>query len=136
MTANSRIHIFRLKPHADLKQSIIDFARNNNITAGAIVTCVGSLTQYHLRFANKSSGTKGHGHFEIVSLTGIFNGSEGHFHMSIANGEGLVVGGHLLTENFVYTTAEIAVVEVEHVELLREADPETGFRELKVLPDR
>ena len=33
-----------------------------------MITCVGSLTDYNLRFANQPEGSKGSGHFEIVSF--------------------------------------------------------------------
>lgn len=117
-----------------MKQSVLDFARDHDIRAGVIVSCVGSLTQFNLRFANKSNGTKSVGFFEIVSFTGTFSNTEGHFHMSISDGEGRVMGGHVLSENLVYTTAEIAIAQIHDVQFSRELDLDTGYAELKVFP--
>lgn len=56
--AELKIHAFRLKPGQDLKKEIEGFVQANHIEAGWIMTCVGSLTQSHLRFANQPAGTK------------------------------------------------------------------------------
>ncbi len=104
----------------------------NNIAAGVIVTCVGSLEQYNLRFANREVPTQGKGHFEIVSLTGTLAASSMHLHIAIADDNGKTVGGHLMDENYVYTTAEIAILELSSIEFLREADATYGYRELVV----
>jgi len=68
--SDTKNHVFRLKPGADLKKSIQDYVNEQHINAGWIVTCVGSLTDYQLRFANQKISATGSGHFEIVSLTG------------------------------------------------------------------
>src|SRR5687768_15649576 len=104
MASDSKVHVFRLKPHEDLKKSIFAFALSNDIKAGVILTCVGSLEQFHLRFADQKNGYRQTGRYEIVSLTGTFSTTEGHFHLSISDASGKVTGGHLLDENFVYTT--------------------------------
>src|SRR5690349_20024615 len=72
-----KIHAFRLKPGQDLKQEITSYVQQHKIEAGWIMTCVGSVTQYNLRFANQPDGTNGNGHFEIMSLVGTvsINGS-------------------------------------------------------------
>lgn len=127
-----RYFALRLRPHEDLKRSILSFAVEKNIKAGAIVTCVGSLEQLHIRYANRREGSMLKGHFEILSLTGTFSGSTGHFHLSAADGSGVAVGGHLLDDNFVYTTAEIVIADLVDLEFLREQDPTYGYLELVV----
>jgi uncharacterized protein len=57
-----------LKPHQDLKKELMAFAAKEKIKAGCIVTCVGSLEQINLRFANQPEGKRSKGHFEILSL--------------------------------------------------------------------
>ena len=84
IAASGRFFAFRLTPHADLKRSIVEFAIQNSIHAGAVVTCVGSLEQLNLRFANQRDGSKQLGHFEIVSLVGTFSGKTVHLHISVA----------------------------------------------------
>jgi predicted DNA-binding protein with PD1-like motif len=129
---NSRHYCFRLKPHQDVKQSIVDFARGNGIKAGAVISCAGSLAQFNIRFANQPDGTLKQGYFEIVSLSGTFNDSSSHIHISVSDNNGNTIGGHLLDNNLVYTTAEIVVVDLTDVEFVRETDPTYGYQELVV----
>jgi uncharacterized protein len=131
-SASNKIHVFRLAPRQDLKKSIISFSAKNRIRAGVIVTCVGSLEQYNLRFANEQEGRKVAGHFEIVSLTGTVSDSYGHLHLAISDKSGKTVGGHLLDENIVYTTAEIAIVELSDLSFERQTDPAYGYAELVI----
>jgi predicted DNA-binding protein with PD1-like motif len=131
-SVNQNMFVFRLKPHEDLKKSIQQFASANKIKAGAIVTCVGSLEQYNLRFANQQNGSKASGHFEILSLTGTFSETSMHLHLSLGDSTGKTVGGHLLDENLVYTTAEIVIVEITDLEFQREVDSTYGYPELVI----
>lgn len=127
-------YAFRLKPNEDLKEGIISFAKKQNIKAGAIVTCVGSLKQFHLRFANQEKGTKQIGHFEIVSMTGTFSDSSSHLHISVSDSTGQTIGGHLLEGNLIYTTAEIVVIDLSDFEFTRETDSTFGYKELFINP--
>lgn len=71
------------------------------------------------------------GHFEIVSLVGTLN-PEPHLHISLADRNGTVVGGHLLGDLNIFTTAELVLGEAEQLLFSREQDPRTGFPELVV----
>jgi predicted DNA-binding protein with PD1-like motif len=128
----TKTYVFRLLPGQDLKKEIQAFADKNNIEAGWICTCVGSLTDFHLRFANKKAGTKGSGFFEIVSLSGTVSRNGSHLHISISDGEGKTIGGHLLEGNIIYTTAEIVLQATDEFLFTRENDNNTGYPELKV----
>src|SRR5258706_6287807 len=75
-----KIHALRLKPGQDLKKELTEFVKRENIEAGWIITCVGSLTQTNLRFANQPEGIKSNGHFEIVSLVGTLSVNGSHLH--------------------------------------------------------
>jgi predicted DNA-binding protein with PD1-like motif len=132
LKSSSTLHVFRLKPHEDLRQSIMDFAARNHIRAGVVVTCVGSLEQFNIRFANQSNGDTQKGHFEIVSLTGTFNESSMHLHLAVSDKTGKTIGGHLLENNLIYTTAEIAIAELNDLEFDRETDSTYGYKELVV----
>lgn len=128
------LHPIRLKPGQDLRQSLLDYVADKKIVAGFMVTCAGSLTQYNLRFADQPNGQKGLGHFEIVSLTGTLSTNGLHLHMSISDETGKTIGGHLLSENIVYTTAEIVIAEsTDHV-FTREKDGTTAWEELQIKP--
>jgi predicted DNA-binding protein with PD1-like motif len=108
------------------------FAQENNIKAGIILTCVGSLEQYNLRFANQKTGSQKTGYAEIVSLTGTFSASACHLHVALADCTGQTIGGHLLDDNLVYTTAEIALAELPDLLFERIPDPEYGYAELAI----
>ena len=89
-------HPIRLKPGEDLRTAIEKYVKENNIEAGWIVTCAGSLTEYNIRFADQPNGSTGKGKFEIVSLTGTVSANGSHMHISISDSEGKMIGGHLL----------------------------------------
>ena len=127
-----KTHAFRLKPGTDLKKEIETYVKANNIKAGWIATCAGSLTQCHIRFANQPEGTKGSGHFEIVSLSGTVSANGSHIHISISDSTGKTIGGHLLDSNLVYTTAEIVLQEDDDLVFAREKDGTTPWEELQI----
>lgn len=127
-----RTHVFRLTPHEDLRASLLRFAASHNIRAGIVLTCVGSLEQLHLRFANQEEGFRQTGHFEILSLSGTLSGTSLHLHLCVADHTGRTMGGHLLSGNLVYTTAEIAVGELTDLVFSRKEDPAYGYQELVI----
>ena len=132
MQGKMDVHVFRLKPHEDLKLALIEFAKSNGISAGVILTCVGSLEEFNIRFANEKSGKKQYGHFEIVSLTGTFSATSSHLHIAVSDAKGNTFGGHLLEGNHIYTTAEIAVGILPDLSFEREIDSTYGLYELVV----
>ena len=127
-----KIHPFRLRPGEDLRESIQAYVEAHRIEAGWIVTCVGSLTEYHLRFANQNTGSSSRGHFEIVSLVGTVSIHGSHLHLSVSDEKGRTTGGHLLDGNAIYTTAEIILGESPDYRFVRKEDPTTHYLELAV----
>jgi hypothetical protein len=127
-----KIHAFRLKPRADLRKSIQAYVAEHNIQAGYVITCVGSLTQTHLRYANQPNGTQLNGFFEIVSLVGTVSINGNHLHISLSDSLGKTIGGHLLDDNLVYTTAEIVIGESKNLVFTREKDGTTPWEELQI----
>jgi len=125
-------YAFRLQPHEDLKKCILQFAKTNALKAGAILSAVGSLEQYNIRFANQPEGTIEKGFYEIIALSGTFSESSCHIHISVSDSKGQTIGGHLLDENLIYTTAEIVVVSLDDLEFQRITDPTYNFKELVV----
>jgi predicted DNA-binding protein with PD1-like motif len=123
---------FRLRPHDDLKKCILQFASINELKAGAILSAVGSLEQYNIRFANQPAGTIAKGFFEIISLMGTFSESSCHLHICLSDEKGQTLGGHLLDENLIYTTAEIVAVSLEDLEFQRITDTTYNYMELVV----
>lgn len=125
-------YAFRLKPGQDLKKEIQQFVADKKITAGWIGTCVGSLTQYNIRFANQPNGSSDTGHFEIVSLVGTVSTNGSHIHISLSDSTGKTIGGHLMDGCTVYTTAEIVIQSSDAFVFKREKDGTTPWEELQV----
>lgn len=124
--------VFRLLPGQDLKKELVSFTKINNISAGFIVTCVGSLTRATLRLANETIIKDFETKFEIVSLVGTLSQDGVHLHISLSDDTGKTIGGHLMENCVIYSTAEIVIGELEDVIFSRKADAATGFRELFV----
>ncbi|TGD81311.1 PPC domain-containing DNA-binding protein [Hymenobacter wooponensis] len=129
-----RAYALRLKPGEDLRQQLFAFAEQHHIKAGAILTCVGSLTTTSLRLANQEEPTVYKGHFEIVSLVGTLSVNGSHLHLSVSDSTGRTIGGHLLDGNIIYTTAELVLGELPELDFRRETDATYGYKELSVYP--
>ena len=130
-----KIHAFRLQPNQDLKISLEKYAQENQIKAGVILTCVGSLKRATLRMADEDVIKTFEKQFEIVSLVGTFSIDGCHLHMSLSDADGNVIGGHLKEQCIIYTTAEIVICEIDGMIFNREIDENTGFKELVVNQD-
>jgi uncharacterized protein len=128
VTQNISVHAFRLKPGQDLRKEIELYVKENSIAAGWITTCVGSLTNYNIRFANQQNSNTDSGHFEIVSLTGTVSINGSHMHISISDSTGKTIGGHLLQGNIIYTTAEIVIQSSPNLIFKREKDGSTPWK--------
>lgn len=129
---NITAYAFRLKPGQDLKTEIQKLVTDKQINAGWISTCVGSLTNYKIRFANQPEGISDSGHFEIVSLTGTVSVNGSHLHISISDSTGKTIGGHLMDGCKIYTTAEIVILSSNEFVFKREKDGTTPWEELQV----
>jgi predicted DNA-binding protein with PD1-like motif len=105
-------YALRLQPHQDLRKSILEFVKTNELKAAAIVSCVGSLERVALRFANQAETTHTEGFFEITSLVGTIEQDYCHLHLSVADSKGKTMGGHLMEGATIYTTAEIVLVDL------------------------
>jgi predicted DNA-binding protein with PD1-like motif len=131
LSASMVMHVIRLHPGEDLKKSIETFVQERQIKAAMVVTTVGSLNQVTLRFANQPKGTDVKGPLEIVSLVGtLSSAASSHLHLSVSDGTGKTVGGHLMDGSSVYTTAEIGIAELKDKEFKRVLDPKSGYPEL------
>lgn len=136
MTPTSPVSAFavRLPPGADLKRELLAFARSHGLRAAAVLTCVGSLSAYSLRFAAQPSAVSRGGNFEIVSLVGTLSATAAHLHASLADEAGATVGGHVTDGCVVRTTAEVVLAELPALAFDRRPDPATGYEELVVSP--
>ncbi len=130
-----KTYTFRLKPGADLFDSIENFVSEQHIQAGCVLSSVGSLTHATLRLANRSYYNEYEGHFEIVSMTGTVSTNGSHIHIAISDGDGVTIGGHLVSGCKIYTTAEIILAVLDDVIYKRELlENDSGYEELVVYP--
>lgn len=131
-----KVYSMRLKPGQDLRKELINFARDNNLQAASIVTCVGALKSFALRMAGatptKQDVRTYEDTHEIVSLVGTLSSDDCHLHISLSNKNGEVIGGHLKEGSLVDLTAEITLIDDEESIYAREFDKETQFPELVI----
>ena len=127
---------FRLKAGQDLFDEIETVVAEKNIEAGCVLSAVGSLTHATLRLANREHYSEYDGHFEIVSMTGTISVYGSHLHMSISDGNGKTIGGHLVPGCKIYTTAEMVLGIFEDVIYKREFAEDSGYEELDIKPRR
>ncbi|XP_069579788.1 bifunctional protein GlmU-like [Brachyistius frenatus] len=133
-----RVHAVRFGPGEELLGSLQAFVEERRLRAPFIITCVGSVTKATLRLANATATNTNEvlrlsGRFEIVSLVGTLN-PDAHLHVSLSDGAGGTVGGHVLGDLEVFTTAEVVVGEAVDLQFARRTDERTGFPELEVRP--
>ncbi len=131
-SSRQKIYALRLLPGQDLKQSLITYSKEKKLQAAYILTCVGSLRKSHLRMADKKEGTRFEKKMEIVSLVGTLSEGGAHLHISLSDGNGAMIGGHLLEGCEINTTAEIVLGEALDIQFAREMDSSTGYLELKI----
>jgi predicted DNA-binding protein with PD1-like motif len=127
-----KVITIRLKPGQDLKRSLLNYCIDQKIDAACMLSCVGSLRQATIRFANKPEGTVLEQTLEIISLAGTLSQYGVHLHIAVSDSEGQVIGGHLMDGSHIYTTAEIVIGIVPNTIFKREIDPLTGYKELTI----
>lgn len=130
---SSSIHAFRLQPGKDLKKELLKYCQAHDLQAATVVSGVGSLQTASLRLADAKITSHYKGPFEIVSLTGTLSKEGIHLHISISDARGQVLGGHLLDGCLIHTTAEMVLLEALELKFTREPDPQTGYKELKIV---
>lgn len=133
-----KTYVLRLHPGQDLRLELVKFAQENDIQAGFIISCVGSLKRAALRMAGQFGPVASffEEKFEILSLVGTISPDKPHLHIALSNADAKMVGGHLQGGSLVDLTAEIIIGDLEDKVFRRELDTQTGFPELVVYPRR
>ena len=103
------MYIFRLHRGDDLKQSILEFCRMNNINSGIIACAVGCCSKVKFRLAGAENFYEDERDYEIVSIMGTISKDGVHIHISFADDTGKVVGGHLTEGCIINTTCEVSI---------------------------
>lgn len=122
----------RLSPGDDLRATIEDLLRQHEWGAAYVIQGIGSLSVAQLRFAGIDAPTELRGDLEILTLAGSVSADGAHLHMSVADAQGRVWGGHVARGCEVRTTAELLLVLLPGHRFAREIDPATGFMELRI----
>ena len=124
------LHVLRLQPGEDVRSTLTAWAKEKAIEAAAVVSAVGSLTQAHIRYANRADGIMTTADLEVYSLTGPLSVHGLHLHLSFGDRDGNMLGGHMLEGCIVRTTVELVIQEVQGVRMLRSKDEQTTYDEL------
>ena len=122
----------RLSPGADLRAALEAEAAAHSHRACFVVSGVGSLSGARLRLAGAPEPDTLRGDLEILTLAGTVAGNGSHLHMSVANSDGRVMGGHVTHGCIVRSTAEVLLLLLSEWSFNRELDPATGFAELVI----
>ncbi|KNC92601.1 PPC domain-containing DNA-binding protein [Trabulsiella odontotermitis] len=132
--SSARFWAFRLLPGQEIFSQLRRFMENHQIQAGWIAGCTGSLTDVALRYAGREETTRLTGKFEIISLNGTIELAAEHLHLSIADPDGAMLGGHMMPGCTVRTTLEIVVGELTALAFTRAPCPFSGYDELVIAP--
>lgn len=97
-----------------------------------MISGIGSLSGAALRFAGAKDVQAIAGDLEILTLAGSIARNGAHLHISVADADGHVQGGHVAYGCTVRTTAEVLLLLLRDWSFAREPDPATGFAELDV----
>lgn len=124
----------RLLPGTDIRQELIRLAQAESMSAGVLISAVGSVSQVCLRFANQDTPTELTGRHEILTLSGTLSADGVHLHMMVANAQGECIGGHVVDGCQIYTTLELVIALIPEVRFQRVWDTTTGYNELKISP--
>jgi predicted DNA-binding protein with PD1-like motif len=130
-----KVCAFRLKPEEDLFQSVERICKENNITNGVFISAVGSLKKaaYCIPI-NCKNGSYSYdephvreGSFSLTSLSGMICTTEDgsllpHIHMTLADGKGEAIGGHIVEGCIVSVSVDIVIGEFEGMIMGRRYD--------------
>lgn len=122
----------RIPVGADLRAALDAIPGAHGIGAAFVVQGIGSLSVACLRYAGKDTLAELRGDLEILSLAGSLGPDGPHLHMSVADADGRVYGGHMGAGCVVRTTAEVLVALLPGHRFSRETDAATGYKELCV----
>ncbi len=124
----------RLLPQQDLRAALDTVLLEHGARAAFVLQGIGSLSVARIRFAGLPAALELRGDMEILTLAGTLAQDGAHLHLSVADADGKVSGGHADYGCIIRTTAEILVMLLPAHSFSREVDAASGFRELVVRP--
>jgi predicted DNA-binding protein with PD1-like motif len=120
----------RLPPGADLRAALEAVLHEQSAQAAFVLCGIGSLSHAHIRLAGAEHLTALDGDLEILTLSGTLADNGAHLHISVADAQGHVIGGHVSPGCTVRTTAEVLLALLPGWHFSRQPDPATGYAEL------
>lgn len=122
----------RLLPGNDLRRHLEQLLEKEGFTAAFVLAGVGSLHTANLRLAGVDEAMTIEGDMEVLTLSGSISANGAHLHVTLADAQGRVLGGHAGYGCIVRTTAEILVALLPTWHFAREPDALTGWSELTI----
>jgi len=123
---------FRLTRGQDIYNSIFEFCKTNDISAGVIASAIGCVSQAKIRDAGGKEIHTILEPLEIVSIIGTVSKNRLHIHSSFSKEDLSTIGGHMVEGCIVNTTCEIVILEMENYSFEKEFDTTTGYNELLI----
>lgn len=120
----------RLKENLDIKKACEKLCEKHNINAGIILSSVGSVKEINIRKADGISELHKVDNFEIISINGTLSKNRIHLHVSYVDNDMNIYAGHLLNNNIVNTTLELAILKLNDRVFKSAYDNNTGYKEL------
>jgi predicted DNA-binding protein with PD1-like motif len=122
----------RIPAGADLRAALAELPVRHGVGAAFVLQGIGSLEVAAIRYAGRDACVDLRGDLEILTLGGSLSQDGPHLHMTVADADGRVSGGHVGPGCIVRTTAEVLVGLLPEMRFSREEDPVTGYKELVV----
>jgi len=130
---NAPLLPLRLHPGDDLRRALEQALAQQNVEAAFVLSGIGSLRPAVLRLAGAADALQIDGDTEVLTLAGTLGAAgTSHLHMSVADHQGRVVGGHAGYGCIVRTTAEVLLMLLPAWQFSREPDATTGYAELAI----
>lgn len=126
----------RLRPGDDLRRALEQAVAGRGLAAAFVLAGIGSLRPALIRLAGAERVLQIDGDSELLSLSGTLAPGASHLHLSVADAQGQVLGGHAAYGCIVRTTAEVLLAPLPDWQFSRAPDPATGWNELVITPRR
>jgi predicted DNA-binding protein with PD1-like motif len=122
----------RLLPGDDLRLTLEGRVAALGLAAAFVLAGIGSLRPARIRLAGAESMLDIDRDLELLTLSGTIGASMSHLHLSVADSDGRVFGGHVAYGCVVRTTAEVLLALLPGWDFSRDPDSRTGWSELVV----
>lgn len=131
-----RMVAIKLYPGQDLKEAIEAAIKEHNVSAAAVLGCVGALSRARIRMAGATPDFEDIREYvqpmEIISLVGNVGPGRIHAHIAVSDEKGRVFGGHMKEGCIVDITAELVLGVDDSQRFTEKFDKTVGFGNLHI----